>query len=98
MPSYVDVPLPISSNKIKECSLASCNARFASLISTINVDWPLKISSLAPIRVKILSKTGILHDLQGTKHPICAIIIIKAVCLIYVDLPPMLGPVINKIL
>ena len=35
---------------------------------------PLTKSSLAPIRVNILSNIGILASLQGTKLPSCAII------------------------
>jgi len=44
--------------------------------------------------VKILSTTPILAESAGTKEPICAIIVINATCLIYVDLPAILGPVI----
>ena len=33
---------------------------------------------------------------QGTNEPSWAIIVIKAVCLIKVDFPPIFGPVINK--
>lgn len=44
--------------------------------------------------VKILSTTPIFAESAGTKEPICAIIVIRATCLIYVDLPAILGPVI----
>ena len=44
-------------------------ALLASFISTIKVDSPLTKSSLAPIRVNILSNIGILASLQGTKLP-----------------------------
>ena len=39
-----------------------------------------------------------MHELQGTNEPIWAIKTIKAVCLQYVDLPPILGPVIMSML
>ncbi len=44
--------------------------------------------------VKILSTTPILADEAGTKEPICAIRVIRATCLIYVDFPAIFGPVI----
>ena len=64
-----------------------------SLISTINVLCPVKISSEAPIRVKYLSMIDKFAFLAGTKEPICAIIEISAICFMYVDLPDILGPV-----
>jgi hypothetical protein len=45
------------------------------------------ISSLVPILDKTLSLIGRVQWIAGTKHPICARIIISATCLIYVDLP-----------
>ena len=54
-------------------------------------------SSDAPTLVNILSTTPILADVTGTKLPICAISTIRATCLIYVDLPAILGPVIMLI-
>lgn len=51
-------------------------------------------SSDAPTLVNILSTTPIVAELAGTKLPICAINVISATCLIYVDLPAILGPVI----
>jgi hypothetical protein len=50
-----------------------------SFISTIKVDSPIEILSLAPTLVKILSTTPILTLSAGTKLPICAINTIKAV-------------------
>ena len=67
-----------------------------SHISTINVLLPPAKSSEAPILVKILSTTLILALLAGTKEPIWHIKVIIATCLIYVDLPAILGPVIIR--
>lgn len=47
--------------------------------------------------MKILSTGVRKHLLAGTKHPICANITAKHVCLNKVDFPPILGPVTNKI-
>jgi len=41
-----------------------------------------------------LSTTPICASVAGTKLPTCAINVINATCLIYVDLPAILGPVI----
>ena len=57
-------------NNTKLFLVALVIALLTSIISTINVDCPLTISSLAPILVNIWSKIGISQDLQGTKHPI----------------------------
>lgn len=51
-------------------------------------------SSDAPTLVNILSTTPICAFWAGTKLPTCAIKAIKATCLIYVDFPAILGPVI----
>ena len=51
-------------------------------------------SSDAPTLVKILSTTPILALSAGTKLPTWAISVIKATCLMYVDFPAILGPVI----
>ena len=59
----------------------------------MNVLSPLLRLSLAPTRVKILSVKGILASLAGTKLPMCAIKVIKAVCRNIALLPLMLGPV-----
>jgi len=67
-----------------------------SHISTIKVLFPDAKSSEAPILVNILSQIDIFALLAGMKLPICAIITIRAVCLIYVDLPAILGPVISN--
>ena len=94
IPSYVLVPLPISSNKIKLRSEILFKILAVSFISTINVDSPEEILSDAPTRVNILSTNPIVTDSAGTKLPICAINTIKAVCLNIADFPDMLGPVI----
>ena len=93
IPSYVEVPLPISSSTINEEAVACFKIFAVSLISTMKVDCPEARSSEAPILVNILSTIPTVADLAGTKEPICAIRIIRAVCLIYVDLPAMFGPV-----
>ena len=93
-PSYVDVPLPISSNITKLFLVASFSIVATSIISTINVLCPILKSSDAPTRVNILSTTPILAYEAGTKLPTCAINVINATCLIYVDFPAIFGPVI----
>ena len=67
-----------------------------SCISTMNVDWPRRIWSLAPTRVKMRSTRPIFASRAGTKLPICAMSTISAVCRRNVDLPPMFGPVRTK--
>ena len=57
MPSYVEVPRPSSSNSIRLRSLMLLSIEAASFISTINVDSPSDILSLAPTRVNTLSTT-----------------------------------------
>ena len=98
MPSYVEVPLPISSRIIRLFDVAFSRIDETSLISTINVDCPPARSSEAPIRVNMLSTTPIFALFAGTNEPICAIKAIRAVCLMYVDLPAMFGPVIMSVL
>ena len=53
--------------------------------------------SEAPTRVNILSTMPIFAASAGTKHPICAISTIRAVCRSSADLPAMFGPVIIMI-
>ena len=67
-----------------------------SCISTMNVDWPRRIWSLAPTRVKMRSTSPSLASRAGTKLPICAISAMSAVWRRKVDLPPMFGPVSTK--
>ena len=66
MPSYVEVPLPISSNKTKLLSEILLRIEAVSFISTIKVDSPIEILSLAPTLVNILSTTPILAFCAGT--------------------------------
>ena len=70
----------------------------ASSISLINVEIPFVCMSEAPTLVMIESITGILADLQGTKHPIWAIRTDIAIDLMNVLFPPMFGPVMMCIL
>jgi len=93
-PSNVLVPRPISSRIIRLLDVALRRILATSVISTINVDCPEARSSDAPTLVNILSTIHILAESAGTKLPVCAIRTIRAVCLIYVDLPAILGPVI----
>ena len=65
----------------------------ASLISTINVLSPTEMLSDAPTRVKILSTNPTRALSAGTKDPICARRVIKAVWRKSALLPAMLGPV-----
>ena len=95
-PSKVLVPRPISSS-IRRLLLVALFKIFAtSVISTIKVLWPEAKSSDAPTLVNILSQTPITACEAGTNEPIWASRVIIAVCLIYVDLPAILGPVIIK--
>ena len=80
-----------------------------SLSSTMNVDCPAMMRSLAPILVKILSTGRILQQAAGTYAPIfarrsggggrarggrtCAMMTAMHVCRSSVDFPPMFGPV-----
>ena len=66
----------------------------ASVISTINVDSPSEMLSLAPTRVKILSTTPIFALSAGTNEPICAMSVMRAVWRSRADFPAILGPVI----
>ena len=93
IPSYVDVPLPISSSKIKLLAVRLFMMLAVSFISTINVLSPPVILSDAPTLVKILSVNGIFAEETGTKLPMCAIKVISAVCLKIALLPLMFGPV-----
>lgn len=96
-PSNVDVPRPNSSNTANDFLVAYFRIYFVSSISTKKVLLFSKILSEAPIRVKILSNMVILQLQAGTKHPSWASIIIRAVCLKIVDLPPMFGPVTSRV-
>ena len=93
-PSKVLVPRPISSKIRRLLAVAFLSIFATSVISTINVLWPLAKSSDAPTLVKILSHIDIFAYFAGTKEPIWAISTINAVWRIYVDFPAMLGPVI----
>ena len=73
--------------------VALCKMFAVSVISTMNVERPPARSSEAPMRVKIRSTGPIVADSAGTKLPMCARIAISAVWRMYVDLPPMFGPV-----
>ena len=97
-PSNVLVPLPISSRIIRLLGVAFLKILATSVISTMKVDCPEAKSSDAPTRVNIRSTIHIFAESAGTKEPVCAISTISAVCLIYVDLPAILGPVIIEIL
>ena len=54
---------------MSERSLMLLSMAAASFISTINVDSPDEMLSLAPTRVNILSTTPIFAPLAGTKLP-----------------------------
>ena len=95
IPSYVDVPLPISSSTTNELSVAELRIFAVSIISTIKVEFPLANSSPEPTLQKSLSQIPILTFLAGQKPPACAIIKIKAFWRRKVDFPDMFGPVIN---
>src|ERR1022692_828274 len=71
-PSYVDVPRPISSRMMSERSVALFRMLAVSFISTMNVEFPLARSSLAPTREKILSTMPNRQEDAGTHDPTCA--------------------------
>ena len=77
-------------------SVALCRILAVSVISTMKVDKPLARSSEEPIRVKIRSTSDKPTLSAGTKAPQCAKTTMSAFCRMYVDLPPMLGPVISN--
>ena len=92
-PSKVLVPLPISSIMSRLLEVALFKMFAISLISTMNVLWPVERLSDAPTRVKILSVMQILAAFAGTNDPKCAISVISATWRIYVLFPAMFGPV-----
>ena len=71
-PSKVEVPLPISSKRIKDLPVALFSMWATSIISIMNVERPRLISSDAPTLVKILSTSPTWALLAGTKEPACA--------------------------
>ena len=64
-----------------------------SSISTMKVDSPREMLSVAPTRVKILSNTPMRACDAGTQEPVCAMSTIRAVWRRRADLPAILGPV-----
>ena len=94
-PSAPEVPRPTSSIITKLFLLALFKIVAVSSISTIKVERPEARSSEAPILVKMRSISPMIASLAGTNEPMRAMIAIKAVWRIKVDLPPMLGPEIT---
>ena len=62
------------------------------------MDCPVAKSSCKPTLVNIRSTKPIVASAAGTKHPIWAINVISAACLMNVDFPAMFGPVTTHIL
>ena len=87
------MPLPISSRSTRERSERLWSIIEVSSISTMKVDSPREMLSLAPTLVKILSHMPMRADSAGTKEPTWAISTIRAVCLRSADLPAIFGPV-----
>mmetsp|Transcript_2297 Transcript_2297/g.7724 ORF Transcript_2297/g.7724 Transcript_2297/m.7724 type:complete len:208 (-) Transcript_2297:2079-2702(-) len=92
-PSFVLVPLPSSSMTTREDFVAPFKIEAVSSISAIKVLTPLCWQSPAPTLAYTASLTEIVASSQGTKQPHCASSTATPTCLMYVDLPPMLGPV-----
>ena len=92
------VPRPTSSISTRLSCVALCRIFAVSVISTIKVERPPARSSAEPMRVKIRSIGPSLTRLAGTKLPHSASKTISAVWRMYVDLPPIFGPVIISIL
>ena len=93
IPSKVLVPRPISSSMTRLLGVAFCRMCAVSTISTMKVDCPAVRLSDAPTLENIRSTTPRRAARAGTKLPIWAISDISATCLMRVDLPAMLGPV-----
>ena len=85
------VPPPSSSKSISERWLMLFRIDAASFISTMNVDSPPEMLSLAPTRVNILSTTPMRAESAATKQPIWAMMTLSAVWRRSADLPDMLG-------
>ena len=64
-----------------------------SSISTMKVDSPREMLSVAPTRVNILSKYPKRADCAGTNEPVWAMSTIRATCRSRADFPAMFGPV-----
>ena len=92
-PSYVLVPRPISSSNTKDRGVSPLRMAAVSFISTMKVDSPLLMLSVAPTRVKMRSNSPSLASLAGTNDPACPKSETRAVCRRRALLPDMLGPV-----
>mmetsp|Transcript_8659 Transcript_8659/g.28428 ORF Transcript_8659/g.28428 Transcript_8659/m.28428 type:complete len:246 (-) Transcript_8659:2202-2939(-) len=91
-PSQVAVPRPSSSRMTSDLADACLRIAAVSRSSTMNVDWPMRMRSDAPRRVKTRS-TGLRRmALALTKQPACARIAETQTWRSNVDLPPMFGP------
>src|SRR3546814_4659271 len=86
MPSYVLVPRPISSRRIRLRAEILLRILAVSFISTMKVDSPEERLSEAPTRVKSLSTHPILAEAAGTKEPAWLISTMSAVCRKIADL------------
>ena len=80
MPSKVEVPRPISSKITRLFWVAFFRMSATSAISIIKVDCPADRSSEAPTRVKMASTMPISATAAGTKQPICAMMVMMAIC------------------
>jgi putative glycosyltransferase (TIGR04372 family) len=107
-PGSIIIPKKIFSNKLSRylsffemnnlnIDVHNANNVFVKNELKIINNSPEDILSEAPTRVKTLSTKPKLADFAGTKHPICAIKEIKAVCLNNALLPDIFGPVIIMI-
>ncbi len=90
------MPRPISSRMTSEREVARLRMAAVSTISTMKVERPWAMSSLAPTREKTRSTTPIWALSAGTKLPVWARMAISAFWRRKVDLPPMLGPVTSQ--
>mmetsp|Transcript_20898 Transcript_20898/g.64986 ORF Transcript_20898/g.64986 Transcript_20898/m.64986 type:complete len:279 (-) Transcript_20898:409-1245(-) len=76
-----------------ECLLAQRMIVAVSSISAMNVERPRAWQSPAPTRARIASVSEMVASSHGTKQPACARRTEMPAARMYVDLPPMLGPV-----
>ena len=73
--------------------VAAARIADASIISAMNVEIPRWVASEAPTRASTISSTQSRASDAGTNEPTCAITAMAPSARMYVDLPPMLGPV-----
>ena len=77
-PSKVEVPRPTSSRRINDLEVAERRICATSIISTMKVERPRRMSSLAPTLVKTRSTNPSFALFVGVNEPACARIAVSA--------------------